>query len=181
MKTCCFIGHRKIEITEKLVLTIRNIIQRLIKDEKVNTFAFGSRSEFNDLCYGIVTELKKEFSGLERVYMTCRSETCILENERQELEKIYSNVLKREVHFHGYEKEIQHKTKYISGRASYIERNQALIDMSDFCIFYFDKNYLPPKRKISKRFVCLYQSNSGTAIAYKYAKQKKKHIINVFE
>ena len=68
-----------------------------------------------------------------------------------------------------------------SGKASYIERNQAMIDDSDICIFYYDENYIPKQKRISnKSIVGLYTSkNSGTAIAYRYATQKAKHIINV--
>lgn len=179
-KVCCFIGHRDIEITDELVSSIRHILEMLIEDEGVRTFAFGSRSDFNSLCHDIVTDLQKEFNGLERVFLTCRSEACTLESEREEWEKIYSSVLKKEVHLHGYEREIEHKTKYTSGRAAYVERNQALIDMSDFCIFYFDKDYLPPERKAYKKAFFPYQPKSGTALAYKYAQQKKKHIINMF-
>lgn len=179
MKVCCFIGHRDIETTDKLVLFIRHILVMLIEDEGVKVFAFGSRSKFNDLCHSIVTDLQKEFNGLERVLLTCRSESCTLESEREKWEGIYSRWLKRDVYLQGYEREIEHKTKYTSGRAAYIERNQALIDMSDFCIFYFDKDYLPPERKAYKKAFLPYQPKSGTALAYKYAQQKKKHIINV--
>ena len=180
MKVCCFIGHRKIQITDTLVLTLRRILESLIKDEEVGTFAFGSKSEFNSLCHEIVTDLQKEFTGLERVFLTCRSEACTLENEKEKWEEVYSNALKREVYLQCYEREIEHRTKYLSGRAAYVERNQCLIDMSDFCIFYFDKNYLPPKMKTSKNSAVFYQPKSGTALAYKYAQQKKKQIINIF-
>lgn len=179
-KICCFIGHRKIEITNELELSIRHILKMLIENEGVRTFAFGSRSEFNFLCHSIVTDLQKEFNGLERVCMPCRSEVCTLENERKKFEEMCSNILKEKVHLMGYEREIEHKTKFTSGRAAYVERNQALIDMSDFCVFYFDENYLPPERKAFKRSALPYQPKSGTAIAYKYAKQKKKYIINIF-
>lgn len=180
MKTCCFIGHRKIEITDELVSSIRHILEKLIEDEGVRIFAFGSRSEFNDLCHEIVTDLQKEYNGLERVYLTCRSEACTLESEREKWEEIYSSVLKREIHLQSYEREIEHKTKYTSGKAAYVERNQALIDMSDFCMFYYDENYQPPMRKYSRRSLFPYQPQSGTALAYKYAKQKKKRIINMY-
>ena len=78
MKTCCFIGHRKIEITNELVLSLKRVIQTLIIDENVQTFAFGSKSEFNDLCHLLVTELQKKFKGIERVCLTCRNECCSL-------------------------------------------------------------------------------------------------------
>ena len=60
------------------------------------------------------------------------------------------------------------------------KKNQAMIDHSDYCLFYYDKNYLPPKRKLAKRDLFAYQPNSGNALAYKYALQKKKCVHNFF-
>ena len=73
-----------------------------------------------------------------------------------------------------------HKTKYKSGRAAYVERNYAMIDQSDYCLFYYNENYLPPKRKWARRDLFVYQPKSGTALAYKYAQQKKKNIVNFY-
>ena len=67
-----------------------------------------------------------------------------------------------------------------AGRASYVERNQEMINKSDFCIVYYDENYAPPKRKNSRRDLTDYQPRSGTKIAYDYAVKKKKIIINCF-
>ncbi len=111
----------------------------------------------------------------------CRSESCILESEREHWEKVYSYFRKREVHLLGVEEEVEFKNKWTAGKASYVERNQAMINDSDLCIFYFDENYRPKEHKYFKRCFTGYQSKSGTALAYNYAKQKKKEIINVFE
>lgn len=43
---------------------------------------------------------------------------------------------------------------------------------------YYNENYLPPKRKKSKRDLFDCQPKSGTKVAYDYAVKKKKHIIN---
>ena len=67
-----------------------------------------------------------------------------------------------------------------AGRASYVERNQEMINHSKFCVVYYDKNYLPPRRKNSKRDLFDYQPKSGTAVAYDYAVKNKKIIINCF-
>ena len=56
--TCCFIGHRKINETEELRLKIFNTLEKLINENSVDTFFFGSKSRFNDLCYEIVSKLK---------------------------------------------------------------------------------------------------------------------------
>ena len=45
---------------------------------------------------------------------------------------------------------------------------------------YYDENYIPKKRKNSRRDIKEYQPKSGTAVAYNYAVKKKKEIINVF-
>ncbi len=61
----------------------------------------------------------------------------------------------------------------------YISRNIEMINDSDICVFYYDKNYLPPGRKKEKRHLTSHQSNIVTKTAYEYAKNKKK-IINIF-
>ena len=103
-----------------------------------------------------------------------------VEIERKKWEEIYSHFEKKKVHLLGVEKEFEHRTKYTSGRAGYVERNQAMINNSDFCIFYYDRNYKPEMRKYSKSDIGYYQPKSGTAIAFDYASQKKKIIVNLF-
>ena len=180
-KVCSFFGHRKIKITEELKQKVKEIIEYLIVNHNVLTFLFGSRSDFDYLCHLVVTELKEKYSNIIRKCYTCRSETCTLESERAHWEEIYSHFRKEKVTLLGVEEEIEHKTKYSSGRASYVERNQAMINDRDCCIFYYDKNYQTEMRKYSKRSIGYYQPKSGTALAYTYAKQKKKQIINIFE
>ena len=58
-KTYCFFGHRKIDETAELKNNLRGIIENLIVNEKIDTFLFGSKSQFDDLCHKIVTDLKK--------------------------------------------------------------------------------------------------------------------------
>ena len=53
--TCCFFGHRKITETDELKSNLYSEIEKLIINEKVNTFLFGSKSQFDDLCHTIVT------------------------------------------------------------------------------------------------------------------------------
>ena len=178
---CSFFGHRKIEITKELKQQVKKIIEDLIIKHNVQTFLFGSRSDFDDLCHLVVTELKEHYPEIKRIAYTCSHETCTLESERAYWEEIYSHVHKREVHLLGVEEEFEHKTKYTSGRASYIERNQAMINDSDYCVFYYDKNYRPEMRKYSKRHIGYYQPNSGTALAYNYARQKRKILINLLQ
>ncbi len=177
-KVCSFFGHRKIELTENLKNKIKSTIENLIINHQVITFLFGSRSEFDYICHTIVSELKEKYPKLKRISYTCKHETCIFEHEKDKLENILTATYKQEIHLLCVEEEREHKTKYVSGKASYIERNQAMIDDSDFCVFYYDKKYKPTTNKSNNRQS--FSSKSGTGIAYSYAKRKQKNIINLF-
>lgn len=179
-KTVCFIGHRNVELNDEQYDKLKEILESLIVNENAQVFLFGSRSNFDYYCHNAITELKKKYQFIQRKCYTCRHETCILESEREYYDKVYSHLKKREVHLLGVEEEVEHKTKWTSGRASYVERNRAMIDDSDICVFYYDETYLPMERKYSKRCQTTYQPKSGTALAYSYAKSKKKKIINLF-
>ena len=66
-----------------------------------------------------------------------------------------------------------------AGKAAYVERNYEMIDNSSYCIIYYDENYMPPRRKNSRRELFDYQPKSGTAVAYDYAIKKGQNIINL--
>ncbi len=170
----CFIGHRKINTTDELKQKVRNTVTQLIENEGIVNFIFGSRSEFNSLCHDIVTQLQEKYPNIKRIVFTCRHEFAILKESKAEIERIHEVIHKEKCSFEDYDEEYEHPTKYSSGRANYVERNQAMIKESDICIFYYDEKYLPPKHKTYD-----YQPNSGTALAYEFAKQKKKRIINL--
>ena len=69
MGTCCFIGHRKIKKTKEMERELFTIIENLIVNEKVDTFLFGSKSEFNSFCHDIVTKLKERHLHIQRIYV----------------------------------------------------------------------------------------------------------------
>lgn len=180
-KTCSFFGHRKIGYNEKVEKKVKEIVENLIVYCGVRVFLFGSRSEFDGLCHLVVTQLKEKYQEIKRIAYTCKGETCILESEKNAWEKIYARLQKPGIVLLGVEEEFNHKTKYTAGRASYVERNQAMINDSDYCVFYYDENYIPERKKAFPKTSGNPQSNSGTALAYAYAKKKGKISINVFQ
>lgn len=171
---CCFIGHRNIDDAQttynRLVCELSSIVESL----PLRTFLFGSRSDFNDMCHTVVTELRDAYPDIKRIMYSCKSECACLESEREHTNQIFSKLLKKQIEFQGYEEDYKFPNYLSAGRASYIERNKAMIDDSDICIFYFNEEYT---RK---------NTRSGTAIAYDYAvrlskKQNgKPKIINIF-
>ena len=165
-KACCFFGHRKKEKTLELIERITREIEALIIEKAVSTFYFGSKSEFDDLCHKTVTELKEKYPHIKRVYVR---------SAFQHIPDWYEDSL-----LEHYEDTYFPEHMEKAGRASYVERNQEMIDKSDFCIVYYDENYAPPRRKNSKRDLTDYQPKSGTKVAYDYAVKKKKEIINMY-
>lgn len=118
---CCFIGHRNIERASEVQEKLRKELRKLI-EQGTTRFIFGDHSEFNTLCYDTVTELMQEYPQIKRVKF------------RKDYPEITESV--KQYFFNGYEDNICPKGVAQSGRASYVERNQAMIMASDICIFY---------------------------------------------
>ena len=172
-KVSCFIGHRKIEQSIELKQRVEEIIKDLIKNKGVNIFLFGNRSEFDDFCHSIVTGLQKNHPQIKRIMYTCRTEYACMKEEKEERERIARAVTKRDITYKDYDGAMMSDRLWLAGKASYVERNQDMINASDYCAFYYNENYQPPKRKYSKRDILEYQPKSGTKLAFEYACQKK--------
>lgn len=164
--TCCFFGHRKIDATNETRKRLYNIIKKLIVEEKVDTFLFGSKSQFNDLCYQITSELKLDYSYIKRIYV--RAEFPYINDD-------YMSYL-----LESYEETYYPNNMLKAGGSVYVQRNCEMINKSKFCVIFFDENYAPPRRKKSNSALTDYQPKSGTKIAYNYALKKQKIIINIF-
>lgn len=165
--SCCFFGHRKIVETPELLERLAREMEALITEKAVSVFYFGSKSQFDDLCHKVATELKEKYPHIKRVYVR---------SAFQHIPDWYEDSLLQH-----YEDTYFPEHMENAGRASYVERNQEMINKSDFCVIYYDENYAPPRRRNSRRDLLDYQPKSGTMVAYNYAVKKKKEIVNVFE
>lgn len=161
-KSCCFIGHREINESGELKKNLQKLLSDLI-NKGVKEFVFGDHSAFNDLCYLEITELKKTYPEIQRIHF------------RTELPDV--NEFTMQLLTIGYEKSCFPDNVYNAGKASYIKRNQAMIKYSDYCVFYFNSDYIPKRKKST-------QSNSlpksGTGQAFNYAKTLNKIIYNLY-
>lgn len=151
--SCSFIGHREIEETKELRQQLLLTIEKLIVEENVDTFLFGSKSRFHDMCYKSVSELKNKYSHIKRVYVRA---------EYQEIDEKYRSYL-----LERYEETYFPKTAVGAGRAVYLKRNCEMIDKSGFCVIYYRENCSPKSR------------NSGTKAALEYAVKKGIKIIYI--
>ena len=114
--TCCFFGHRKITETDELKSNLYSEIEKLITNEKVHTFLFGSKSHFDDLCHTIVTELKEKYPHIKRVYV--RAEFPYIDDSY------------REYLLESYEDTYYPSKMIDAGKAAYVERYYEMIDNS---------------------------------------------------
>ena len=151
INTCCFFGHRTINETEELKTKLCEAVEDLITNKNVDTFLFGSKSRFDELCLEVVTKIKEKYPHIKRIYV--RAEFPVISDE-------YKTYLLK-----SYEDTYYPERLVGAGRAIYVERNREMIDGSRFCIVYCDGENEYKTRK------------SGTKIAMDYALKKGKEII----
>ncbi len=173
MRSCCFIGHRKVPDRDRIYAIVKKTVAELIVKEHVRYFNFGSKSEFDDLCHLAVSELQNEYPDIVRVNYNRKSEYVVKKSEKERLEEIGSSITKEKVVLKDFDdSKISDKVKR-AGKASYVERNREMIDDSDFCVFFYTPEYKP---NTNPRYPS--SGKSGTRLAYDYAAAKNKVIIN---
>ncbi|MBQ7386588.1 MAG: hypothetical protein IJW03_00295 [Clostridia bacterium] len=151
IKICSFFGHREIEENDDLYSLASAAIEKTL-DFGCRIFYFGGYGAFDTLCYKIVTRIREEKPELEikRIYCVAR-EAYLRKNTRYFKREDYDEITYLMPSFEGWYKSIYF-------------RNCAMIDESDYLIFYAEE-----------------RENSGAYKAYKYAKRKKnKHIVNLW-
>lgn len=149
-KICSFFGHRDVEVTDELyAITSAEILNSLNFGCRV--FYFGGYGDFDALCHKIVTKIKEENPELSIKRIYCVPQERYLRKRSPYFKKDdYDEIIYLSPSFDGWYKSIYF-------------RNCAMIDKSDFIIFYAEE-----------------KENSGAYKAYKYAKSKKgKHIVNI--
>lgn len=149
--TCCFIGHRTINETDALRAKLIETIEGLIIRERVDTFLFGGKGDFDRLCHALVSEIKEKHPHIKRVYV--RAEFPFIRDD-------YRAYLLQSYEDTDFPQRIMG-----AGRAAYVERNYEMIHRSQYCVVYYNGQAVPTTRK------------SGTKIALDYAIKKGKVMI----
>ncbi len=172
--TCCFIGHRKIEDKEMVAQKVREVVEGLIIQNRVRIFHFGSRSQFDDICHAVVTEFQRLYPEIVRVNYNVKSEYVVKKGEKEGIAKEIDKWLEKKSSINDFEKSKISDRVFNAGKASYVERNEEMIDDSEYCVFFYKENYIVQSDEKDKPM-----GNSGTKRAYCYAVKKKKKIINI--
>ena len=162
-----FIGHRKLQFDNGFRIQLKKLFLSLIDNRNANTFLFGSRSDFNNLCLEVVTEIQKERPNIKRVYVRA---------EYPYINKAYEDYL-----LGSYDATYIPENVIDASKAAYVERNFHMIDKAGLCIFYYDENYKPPLKPATRGRITREQPKSGTKVAYEYAIKHQKQIVNLFQ
>ena len=165
MKACSFFGHRDIPQTEELKQKVRETVERLIVEERVDTFLFGSRSNFDELCYIVVTELKEKYPHIQRIAYLCKHETACLVGAGVKMKQQIKQLTGRDVYVPEYEDIKRSDRVNSAGRAAYVERNCLMIKDSNFVVVHLEEGRNDGK--------------SGSRLAYKYSLRQKKSMLTV--
>ena len=163
MKSCSFFGHRGTPQTEELKQKMKEVVERLIVEEGVYTFLFGSRSYFDELCHIVVTELKEKYPQIRRIAYLCKHESVCLVGAGTRLRGQIKEITGRDTYVPEYEEIKKSDRVNSAGRASYVERNQWMINESDLAIFCISEEEKSVK--------------SGTLLAYKFSIKCQKNSI----
>lgn len=149
-KTCSVFGHSDIDITDELTDKARTEIDRAIKDG-VRIFLFGGRSDFDDLCYDLVTEKKNADPELNIKRVFCFAlDKQLGKPPRWFIRKDYEALDCPAKDFDYWYTAIYY-------------RNLAMIDRSDLILFYVEP-----------------RENSGAYKTFRYAVKKHKRFVNLF-
>lgn len=165
--TCCIIGHRKIiDNFENFKSKIWKCLINLIENQKISVFKFGFYGEFNDLCYNILSSLKLKYLHIKLVLYSLNNEIAFTFEEAESYKIKYEKQNKKFTYKCFDEIVYLNNVDETKFKYACVLRNKKLIDESDFCLIYFRENYFLPNNR-----------NSGTKIAFDYAKKENKNII----
>lgn len=166
--TICFIGHREVLDVNNVKKKLLNVLDDLMASGG-DVFLFGSNSQFNSLCLECVDQLRIMYTEIKKIYVR---------SAFTQIDKDYEQYL-----FKYFDETYFPQSVLRSRKSCYIQRNKEMIDRADLCIFYYNKNYIPPVKvnNHDRSFSISKHTNSGTSIAYRYAVKKNKKIINIFE
>lgn len=148
-KLCSCFGHSEMEVTEELRTRLTIKLEDMIVNENFGIFYFGGFGAFDYLCWQVVTELKKKYPHIKRIF-------CLFDPRHQRPSK-----RPKWMNDENYEDFIYLDLSFDYYYSRIYFRNVEMINQSDFVLFYV---------KFAQR--------SGAYKALQYAQKKKKPYFN---
>ena len=167
--SCCFIGHRKLDLQFSKE-HLYNLIKHLIINVGVKNFLFGSNSEFNDLCHQIVTSFKEIYPDIIRTNYPLSQNARVTPTDKLELEQTLKKLYKKNFYICDYDNFATVTNS--KGSFAYIKRNFFMIENANLVVAYLRD--IKSKNNKTSRI-----TNSGTKLAVDFAIKLKKDVIYI--
>lgn len=151
-KTCCFTGHRDISCDE-IGFLLKSLMKTIIELTKRGVIYYGCGGAIGfDMLAGLcVLAVRKKYKEIKLIMvLPCKNQDMYWKRYQK---VIYRYILKR-----------ADKIVYISENYTdrcMLDRNRHLVDNSEYCVCYLRKN------------------SGGTDYTVKYARKKKRNIIEI--
>ena len=123
-KICSFFGHRFILDSDAVKAQLKTLIEKLIKEDKADTFYLGEQGDFEIISAGVLEELKPTYPFIQRTDVIC-----------------FSDQLNRKPKIQSDNFEYLDELDLCKRKLRIIKRNQWVIDNSDILIFYVNSPY----------------------------------------
>jgi uncharacterized phage-like protein YoqJ len=149
--TITFVGHSLIVSMERVKEMVKKQIRKNILASETLTCYLGGYGDFDELCAGACRELKREYGGIEIVYVTPYINL-------QEQKK-----MKEMIRYGLYDSSIYPSIENVPLRFAISKRNEWMITNADLIIAYVNHSY------------------GGAYKTIQIAKRKKKKIINIYD
>ena len=180
VKTCCFIDSGIVYINRRKETQIYDVLESIVVNDGVGTFIFGGRTTFADMCLDIVTALKNKYPHITRVRYICGNEAAVLQSKYDRYKGIYMPFEGMSVYQAIVDKEYRVTPKSVGGPDVYAERDMAMVDNSDICVFYYsDERHMVSQYNRHEIAFCIEDVNCKNI--YNHARQKHKKIINLYK
>ena len=126
--SCCLLGDKYIYDVEKAEQDIYDVAKKLIIKHKVKNFILDIPSNFTSICISAINKLKTEFDYVLKICFGNPHELFIMSiNDAMQYDKLI---------------EIDCKDESIND----LHRWHTMMQVSDFCVFYCEKNSMFVKR-----------------------------------
>ena len=149
--TVAFVLHKKIEDYREIKNKLSKVLSTLIEEENAETFLLTDKSFFDYICRETLTDLKRYYPLIKRVYIKALSDKADKEYLLNKYDELFIS-----------EKGGEYKS---SSKYYHI-----MVDRCDILITYFDGDYMLLNGKAT-----------ATKNAVEYALKKNKRIINLAE
>lgn len=144
-----FAGHSLVSSSSKVQEIVKEQVRHNIVDVKHVTCYLGGYGEFDELCARACRDLKKEYPGIELVYVAPYMSL----SEQAKIREMQSYGL--------YDTSIYPPIENVPPRFAVLKRNEWMMTNADIVIAYVNRNY------------------GGAYKSLQAAKRKKKRIINI--